>query len=174
MFTKKTVTAVLGFVLIVFMADFALSSTNIYNYSYGDPASLVTAAGKMIMNADYNPLLDITEQTEKKKTQETIDNIKNNPSFLDELKKQSSDLLEFDVINTEIYTNDTDNQLSVVSIKWKIKLEQPGNNSDNMQLQQSGNPDLIGKTNTQSEVYVDYLLKLFNGKWKIISTRTVN
>ena len=157
----------LALFLFIFL-EYAISSTNKYIYDYAEPVTVVQAASKMIMNSDYEEMLAITEGTEKKHTQETVDSLKTDPKLKPVLEKESEKLSGFEVLDMEIFTNDVTNQMVVVSTKWLVRIQYSTPVNPKGYVAPGGNR----KVKTDSEVFVDYLLKKFDDKWKIISKKT--
>lgn len=162
--------------LILFMSMNALfgASANKYEYDFNEPVTIVKAASKMLMNADYENMLNITELNEKKKTQETLDEIKGNNKLLDMLKKESDKIAGFEILTMEVFTNDIKNQMVIVSTRWMVKVgaNGPKNPEDFVKIDPSADPSTLKQKKLESAVYVEYLLKKMDGKWKIISKKT--
>lgn len=142
-----------------------------YDYDFADPVSVVRAAGKMLMNSDYEEMINITEMNEKKRTIDTVAQMSTNQSTRELVKKESEKINSFELLRIESFTNNTANQLAVVYTRWMIKItaNSPRNAANFVRIQDD---PASKKIKTESDVYVDYLLKNFNGEWKIISRKT--
>lgn len=150
------------------------AATNKYEYDFNEPVTIVKAASKMLMNADYVNMLEITELNEKKKTQDTLDQVKTNNKLLEVLKKESEKINSFEILTMEVFTNDVKNQMVIVSTRWMIKIgaDGPKNSSDFVKISPSADPSAMKRKKSESAVYVEYLLKKMDDKWKIISKKT--
>jgi hypothetical protein len=137
------------------------ASADKYVYDFADPVSVVQAANRMLMNADYSAMTDITEGSERKKTDETLSAIESDGKLLERLKQESDQIQGFEIMSTELYTNVS---RAVVHTKWTVKLAQKRPSAYD-----TGNDRQQRLTST---VYVDYLLKPFDSRWKIISKQT--
>ena len=159
---------------LILLVQLMYSETNRYNYDFSEPATVVQAASKMLMNSDYEAMLIITELKEKKLTVDTLEQIKADSKLRETLKKESDKILGFEITGTEIYTNDISNQLVIVSTKWTIKIDNsdPKNPQYFVRIHENDDPDKTRRNKIDSTVYVDYLLKKFDDKWKIISKKT--
>ena len=133
-------------------------------YDPNSPTSVVKAANKMLALCDFEQLLEITELSEKKRTQMTIDTIKTNAGAFKIIVQESQKIEFFEILKEEIYTNNTD-ILAIVYTKWRMKIDL---------AKKPGTPvvDPANPSKPYSEVYVDYLLRKFDGKWKIISKKS--
>jgi hypothetical protein len=145
-----------------------------YSYDYNDPVSLVKAASKMIMDGSYSDMMLITEGPEQKRTLDVVTNLQNNIPLQEKIKKESQKITGFEVLSVEIYTNDSTNHMSVVSTRWLIKIDNanPKNPKDFVRIDESKDPNRAKRSKIESDVYVDYLLKKYENKWKIVSKRT--
>jgi len=153
--------------LIVLFVFFLIITGNVYSsskysYDFTDPISIVNAASKMLMSGDYAEMSNITEGSEKKKTDDTIMALKDNYKLQDRLKVESEQIHSFEVTGMELYTNA---QRIIIHTKWLIKV--PARKSSPFQTSEDNK-----KGKLYSTVYVDYLLKQFDTKWKIISKQT--
>jgi hypothetical protein len=136
------------------------------DYDAKSPTSVVKAANKMLANSDFEQLLEITELSEKKRTQMTIDMIRTNAAALGIIMSESKKIEFFEVLKEEIYTNNAD-ILAIVYTKWRVKIDQS---------KLSGKPVSPQPGTTvkpYSEIWVNYLLRQFDGKWKIISKKSM-
>ncbi|NPV01003.1 MAG: hypothetical protein HPY53_06450 [Brevinematales bacterium] len=135
------------------------------DYDAKSPTSVVKAANKMLANSDFEQLLEITELSEKKRTQMTIDMIRTNSAALGIIMSESKKIEFFEILKEEIYTNNAD-ILAIVYTKWRVKIDQ---------AKQGGKPVVQPGTTVKpfSEIYVNYLLRQFDGKWKIISKKSM-
>ncbi|OHD55008.1 MAG: hypothetical protein A2Y33_03315 [Spirochaetes bacterium GWF1_51_8] len=133
-------------------------------YDGTSATSVVKAANKMLAMCDFEQLLTITELSEKKRTQMTIDTIKTNAKALKIIMQESQKIEFFEILKEEVYTNNND-ILAIVYTKWRMKIDYS---------LKPGKP--VNEPGTQnkpySEVYVDYLLRKFDGQWKIISKKS--
>ena len=172
---KKPMFYIVIVLLTTFLAiEYAISSTNKYSYDFNEPVSIVQAACKMIMNSDYTDMILITEQTEKKRTMDALTDIQGNPELMKKLKKEAEKLISFQILDSEVFTNENTNFIAVVYTKWKSKLVQtvPSNPSGFVRPSEANDPDAARRRRTDTDIYVDYLLKKFNDQWKIVSRRT--
>ncbi len=128
---------------------------------YADPVSVVTAAKDLLFKVDYYSMLEITESGEKKKTQKTIDSIKEDTSLLKDLKEEAHKIEKFMVLGQDIFE---EKGVAVVYTRWHIKRT----------IESAKGMKIIEDPSVKpySVVYVDYLLKNYDGKWKIISQKS--
>lgn len=129
---------------------------------FNNPASVVSAASRYLMACNYAELSNLTEGSEKTRTLDTIAAMKTDTKLIQRLKGESDQILGFEVVETEIYTN---LQRAVVRTRWQIKLPAQAKSQFDIPVESRGD----GKN--YSVVYVDYLLKPFDSKWKIISRK---
>jgi hypothetical protein len=171
LFQKKELLVAAVLLFSGFAAGF--SETNKYSYDSADPNSVVQAACKMIMNADYEEMVPITEMAEKKRTVDTVEQMKDN-TIRERVKKESEKINGYELIRLELYTNDVKNIMAVVYTKWMVKImgNQPKNDPNFIRIYESADPNAGRRKKTESDVYVDYLLKYYEGQWKIVSKRT--
>jgi hypothetical protein len=143
------------------------------NYDLSDPKNVVNLAGKMVMSSDYDGMLKITEMAEKRRTLEIVNSIESNLVTKAGLQKEADKILGFEVTGVEYVTNGV-NKMCLVSTKWLTKIEtfQPKNAGNFIPMDPSKDPETQKAKKTSSVVFVDYLLKLFDGKWKIVSRRS--
>ncbi len=164
---KKLVT----FFLLVFDLSFS-TGTNVYKYDYNEPESIIKSAYLMLKNADFKAMLEITELYEKKRVLNIISEISNTPGTEKILVLESKKIKTFEIVGKEEYTNDSTNHFVIVITKWEVANEgkAPKNSDIYDSIESQINPK--SKTTKDSVVYVDYLLKKIDGKWKIISKRS--
>ncbi len=150
-----------------------------YAFDFSDPKSVVTAASRMLLNSDYSEMLVLTEMGEKRRTQETVNSVLSNGSLKSVLQKESDKILGFELLGLEYVTNDATNKMAVVFTRWLVKMETfiPKNPRNFVPLDPSKDPtrETASRTPARKDgatVYVDYLLKQYDGKWKIVSKRT--
>lgn len=153
--------------IMLFMMQFGLySETSIEEVDFNDPASVVRYACYLVTNSDYENMINITESGEKKRTLEALDLIKKDLTILQKIKKDASFILKFDIIDKEIY-NKEGKEFAVVYTIWEMKTD--------IKIQK--NAITITKEDYDNirksyYVYVDYLLKRYDGKWKIVSRKS--
>ncbi len=159
---------------ISFLTANIYSAQEKYIYDFSEPVTVVKAACKMLMNSDFEEMLIVTELNEKKITLETIDQIKLDNTLKEKIKKEGEKIESYEITSMEIYTNNISNQMVVVKTKWIVKVDNsnPKNPSEFVRIQESVDPDNARRRKYNSIVFVDYLLKKFEDKWKIISKRT--
>lgn len=158
--------------LILCSAVLFISATNKYPYNSDDPVSVVLAASQMILNADYAEMLSITSNGEYKKTMDTVEQMRTDSKVRERVIQESKKLLKFELIRMETMTNEGV-PLAVVSTRWVVKVSgnKPRNPNGYVGVAESADP-AARRRKAESEVFVEYLLKNFNGEWKIISKRT--
>lgn len=143
-----------------------------YNYDFSNPESLVYNLYSMLKNTDFEEMLKITELYEKRRVEKTIDEVTNTAGTLSILKKEAAKIKRIEIVGTEYYTNDATNQLAIVVTKWYVVNETilPKHQDiyDGIEKQLNPNP----RSSKDSVIYVDYMLKKFGEKWKIISKRS--
>ncbi|MGC8764916.1 MAG: hypothetical protein ACP5QT_03435 [Brevinematia bacterium] len=162
------------FTIIFFVAITTFSfatNTNVYNYDYNNPESIIKSAFLMLKNSDFNAMLEITELYEKKRVLNIISEISNNPSVVPALISEAKKIKSFEIVDREDYTNDATNSFVIVVTKWIVlnDSKSPKNSDIYAGIEDKINP---AKSKKDSVVYVDYLLKKIDGKWKIISKRS--
>jgi hypothetical protein len=140
-----------------------------YNYDYSDPRSVVDSACRMLMNADYEEMISVTDLMEKKRAIATVEAM-TNQNEKELLIKEAGKIISYEQIGTEEFTNDLSNQLSVVTIKWTIKNDTPRYIENNPANTMDNGQDVQPKKDII--IYTDYLLKKIDDKWKIISKKS--
>ncbi|MEJ5283552.1 MAG: hypothetical protein WHS77_00760 [Brevinematales bacterium] len=148
-----------------------VKKTNTYNYDFNNPESLVINVFLMLKNTDYNEMLKITDLFEKKRVEKLLTEISNNPSILPVLKQESAKIKNFELINTEVITNEGTNEYVIVTTKWYMSNDSKNaKNSDFYNsIENQIHPE---KPKKDTVVYVEYLLKKIDKRWKIISKRS--
>jgi hypothetical protein len=143
-----------------------------YAYDFESPSSIVDAACKMIMNSDYEEMINITEKAEKKRTIDTVEQM-TNEIIRERVRKETKKILGYELKTIEYYTNNAADPKVVITAKWTIQVTgaRP-KNPDNYNRANKVMADPMKQDRNESSVYEDYLLKPFQGKWKIISTRS--
>jgi hypothetical protein len=156
------------FFVTVIPLNFLYGEREKYSYDYSDPRSVVNSACQMLMNSDYEEMLNVTEMMEKKRTIATIEAL-TNQKVRDLLIKESGRILNYEMVGIEDFTNDVSNQLMVVTVKWTLK-------NDTKYLETNPITSIDRDQNTWQKkdeiIYTDYLLKKINEKWKIISKKS--
>lgn len=140
-----------------------VANTNIYDFDFSDAKSVVEAATDMMMNADFQSLLTVTEGNEYLKTQTTLNTIEDNPDSMDAIEEEMEKIIDFEIISSDYYTNDA-NYYSIVKTRWYIEYT-PTASTDTLTV-------IPDEDKTYNTVYVDYLLQKYNAKWKIISQKS--
>jgi hypothetical protein len=158
--------AVICFVTFAFGVSFAQSNKDKFEYDPLSPKSVVQAAKEMLIRSDFDSMLKVTEQTEKRKTQQTIDAIKENRRVLRQLQEEAEKLHSFEILEEEVFSS-SKGELAVVYTRWQIVRDKASTAPGVKLIEEPGRE--ISKYST---VYVDYLLKQFDGEWKIISQRS--
>ncbi|URA10497.1 hypothetical protein [Thermospira aquatica] len=147
--------------LILIPVLFLLSATKGLDYS--DPVLVVDAACIFLMKGDYEYLLLLTEENEKKKTLIILSNLQSNKNAKAWLKEEMDKLGGYEIVNAELYTNNSQ-QYAVVSTRWLIK-------NTSQEISEFATPEEKAKIKPNIVTSVDYLLKKIDGKWKIVSTK---
>ena len=130
---------------------------------YNDPVSVVKAAKVLLCKADYKGMLAITGKGEKTRTRKTINAIKENHKLLLSLKKESGKIQKFEIIGKDVFE---DKGIAVVYTRWHVDRKIEKLSRAKMII------DPNKKYKKYSVVFVDYLLRKMDGKWKIISKRS--
>lgn len=176
MFSRYTLFSVIA---LSFILSFSclFGAEEKYRYDYSDPKSIVAAASKMVFQSDYEEMLKITEMSEKKRAMEIVNSLVSNEVSREDLQKEAEKILGFEILGIEYVTNGNENKLAVVQTKWLMKAEtvlpKPHSNARDITLPDTSNDSGSQRTvKTTTVVFVDYLLKQFNGKWKIVSKRS--
>lgn len=159
---KNTLLACLIFAIPAYAYVEKVNLSSGISVDFSDPASVVTAAKDLLYKADYQGMLEITEGSEKRKTESTLASIKEDRSLLQSLKSEADKIQKFEIMGKEVY--DTQG-LAVVYTKWQVKLVVERNSGVTIV------EDKDHAVKPFSTVYVDYLLKKIDGKWKIISQK---
>jgi len=147
-------------------------STNVYKYDFKDPESIVRNSFFMLKNADFEAMLEITELNEKKRVSNTINEILSNPPAKSILLAESKKIKSFEIIAREDYTNNSTNFYIIFITKWVVLNDKKSPKNADIY---DGFEKAINSSKGQKKesiIYVDYLLKNFDGKWKIISKRS--
>lgn len=156
---------VIVFIVMTSMV-FAQEKESTESTNNNDPKSVVTLANNFMMNMEYESILSLTEEKEKVMTLEMISNLRASSSLKTKLAKEMKKLEKFEILKEEIYTNEQ-NILAMVSTKWIVRVENTGKNQV-----RSLSLDDADKNKTTSNVYTDYLLRVYDGQWKIISQKS--
>jgi len=139
-----------------------LSATKGLDYS--NPVLVVDAACIFLMKGDYDYLLLLTEEFEKKKTLTILSNLQNNKNAKEWLQEEMNKLGGYEIVSAEIYTNNSV-AYAVVSTRWLIK-------NTSKEQSEFATPEEKAKIKPSITISVDYLLKYIDGKWKIVSSKT--
>ncbi len=131
---------------------------------YSDPVLVVDAACIFLMKGDYEYLLLLTEENEKKKTLMILSNLQSNKNAKAWLKEEMEKLGGYEIVQAEMYTNGAV-QYAVVTTRWLIK-------NTAKEVSEFATPEERAKIKPSIVMSVDYLLKKIDGKWKIVSTKT--
>ncbi|MCX7882214.1 MAG: hypothetical protein N2314_03205 [Brevinematales bacterium] len=131
---------------------------------YSNPVLVVDAACIFLMKGDYEYLLLLTEENEKKKTLMILSNLQSNKNAKAWLKEEMDKLGGYEIVQAEIYTNGS-LQYAVVTTRWLIK-------NTSTEVSEFTTPEERAKIKPTITMSVDYLLKKIDGKWKIVSTKT--
>ncbi len=140
-----------------------------YPVDYSDPRSVVNSACLMLIHSDYEDMLGVTELMEKKRTIATIE-ASTNQKVRELLIKESGNILNYELIGMEDFTNEATNQMMVVTVKWTLK------NDSARYLENNPNKSMDKTEDFQQKkdviIYTDYLLRKIDEKWKIISKKS--
>ena len=131
-------------------------------YDFNDPESIVKAAQIFLVRSDFVSMTDITELNERKRVENTAEQMKIDRGLAAEVKAQAKLIESFEIIGTDVITNE-DMELAVVYTKWFVR---------NDRSKPLPNVKDIEYGAGKSVILVDYLLRKFDGKWKIITQRT--
>lgn len=144
----------LSFLLCLPMTGFAQTT----------PKEIVDFALKNMTNGNFKALLDVTENAEKRKTQELIAQLEANPRRRDEVMGEYK-LLQSYTIEEVTYLTNSGRELAIVATRWVIKVP----------LERAPKNLVASDKNAKSEkvVYMDYMLEYKNKLWKIISQRAL-
>ncbi len=136
-----------------------------YKIDFTKPSAVVKAANQMLLKSDYASMLQITALNEKKRTEQTLSNLKANFRLFKKVRTEMSRIQDFKILGEEIY-NHTSGKIALVRTEWSIKIKPNESTKARVILERDK------KQKAFTHVYTDYLLKLFDGKWKIISQKS--
>ncbi len=149
------------FNLIVFLL--LLSTTMTFSQKTTEtPEDVVKIALTALTNGDIDTLIKVTENAELRKAKELLASIGTSPAKKTELLNQYKSLKSWEIKESTEHTLNNRN-IALVSTKWIIS---PSLESDPKTMLQKKVPD--------QTVYVNYMLEKFDGKWKIISRKSLN
>ena len=126
------------------------------------PEDVVKIALTALTNGDIDTLITVTENSELRKAKELLASIGNNTAKKKELLNQYKTLKSWEIKESTEHTLNNRN-VAIVSTKWVIV---PSLESAPKNMVQNESPD--------QTVYVNYMLEKFDGKWKIISRKSLN
>lgn len=142
---------------------FAFADIDDYEIDYSDPESVVLAAKDMLMDMDFEAMLEVTESSQLAKTEDTLSSIEEDSSYKSELKGDVDLIIDIDIVRSDIFTNDS-TQYAIVNTRWYVEKD-PDEGKFGEVVEESSD------ANTFDIKYVDYLLQIFDEDWKIISQR---
>ena len=128
------------------------------------PREVVIFALTSLTNGNVKALLDVTDGSEKRKTEEIVKQMDQSKDYKKNLDAEYK-LLQSYSIEEVTYVTNNGRELAVVATRWVIKvpLERAPRNlvaSDK-------------KAKTSNTVFMDYMLEKKNNTWKIISRRSL-
>jgi len=150
--------------LLVVVTTALLLVSQTKGLDYSDPVLVVDAACIFLMKGDYEYLLLLTEEAEKKKTLMILSNLQSNKNARAWLKEEMDKLGGYEIVNAELYTNGA-LQYAVVTTRWLVK-------NTSKEVSEFATPEERAKIKPSITMSVDYLLKKIDNKWKIVSTKT--
>lgn len=145
---------------------FSESKKPLYRIDFSKPSSVVTAANKMLIKSDYKAMLQITALNEKKRTEAILSNLKADSKLYLKVRAEMSRIQNFKILGEEIYNHST-GKIALVRTEWSIKVK-----ATEIATKPKALMPRDKKRKATTHVYTDYLLKSFNGKWKIISQKS--
>ena len=148
------------FIIIIFLALIAPLGAQ----ETKGPREVVVFALTSLTNGNIKALLDVTDGSEKRKTEEIVKQMDADSNYKKNLDAEYK-LLQSYSIEEVTYVTNSGRELAVVATRWVIKvpLERAPRNlvaSDK-------------KAKTSNTVFMDYMLEKKNNTWKIISRRTL-
>ncbi len=149
------------FNLILFLL--LLSTTMTFSQKATEtPEDVVKIALTALTNGDIDTLIKVTENAELRKAKELLASIGTSPAKKKALLNQYKSLKSWEI--TESTEHNLNNRnIAIVSTKWVISpsLEDSPKN-------------IIKQELADQTVYVNYMLEKFDGKWKVISRKSLN
>ena len=128
----------------------------------GTPEDVVKIALTALTNGDIDTLITVTENSELRKAKELLASVGNNTSKKKDLLNQYKSLKSWEITESTEHTLNN-RTVTIVSTKWVI--------SPSLE---SSPKTMIQKESADQTVYVNYMLEKFDGKWKIISRKSLN
>lgn len=113
------------------------------------PENVVSNAIESLIKKDFSNILNLTELNEKKRVEMTMEKYYGGDKGI--IETELNNIISYKI--TEVYY---ENEYSVVSVEWVLK--------NSFQTK-----DGVKKSETTRKIL--YLLKQFDGKWKIISKK---
>ena len=126
------------------------------------PEDVVKIALTALTNGDIDTLIKVTENAELRKAKELLASVGTDATKKKELLNQYKSLKSWEIKESTEHTMNNRN-IAIVSTKWVIS---PSLESDPKTMLQKKAPD--------HTIYVNYMLEKFDGKWKIISRKSLN
>ncbi len=164
---KRIIVWIAAIVVMTPALGFVSNTTNVYQYNASDAASVVKAIHQMMLATDFEAMLAITAGSEKQKTQDLIDSLHETPALINDLKKAVKNIVNFEISRTDYFTNQN-TIYAIVSTRWTLKVDASADAGARLILPPAGGSQPLDF----SIIQVDYLLQLFDNKWKIISMRS--
>ena len=128
----------------------------------GTPEDVVKIALTALTNGDIDTLITVTENSELRKAKELLASVGYNTSKKKDLLNQYKSLKSWEITESTEHTLNN-RTVTIVSTKWVI--------SPSLE---SSPKTMIQKESVDQTVYVNYMLEKFDGKWKIISRKSLN
>ncbi|MGL5254845.1 MAG: hypothetical protein ACRC9L_07635 [Brevinema sp.] len=128
------------------------------------PREVVVFALTSLTNGNIKALLDVTDGSEKKKTEEIIKQMDQNQKYKKNLDAEYKLLQSYSIEDVN-YTTNNGRELAVVATRWVIKVP----------VERAPRNLVAGDKNarTANTVFMDYMLEKKNNSWKIISRRSL-
>ncbi len=124
------------------------------------PSTVVNKALTALTNGDIKRLTELTENAELRQAKELLASM-NSTRRKDEIMNQYKSLKSWDIVDeTEHFVNGRN--IAIVSTVWVV--------IDGLEM----NPKSFSDAQTETTMYINYMLERFDGEWKIISRRSLN
>ncbi|MGL5721652.1 MAG: hypothetical protein ACRCY4_04555 [Brevinema sp.] len=149
------------FIMTIFLAALVAPS---HAQETQNPREVVVFALRNLTNGNIKALLDVTDGSEKKKTEEIVKQMEQNSNYKKNLDAEYKLLQSYSIEDINYVTNNG-RELAIVATRWVIKVP----------LERAPRNLVAGdkKAKTANTVFMDYMLEKKNNTWKIISRRSL-
>ncbi|MGL4367698.1 MAG: hypothetical protein ACRCTQ_05420 [Brevinemataceae bacterium] len=149
-----------SFILVFLMYNVPVFGSSIPN----EPVEVVKYAFTALTNGEIDKLIDVTANSELRQVNELLTSIKANPSKKDSLLKQYQNLKSWQIDNSQAHKVNGRN-IYVVSTTWVVNVP--------IEKKSEVMKGMKDPNKSDHTVFMDYMLEQLDGRWKIISRRSI-